>query len=71
MLFRSFIQSGDDPEGMQNNIESMFRENPLWNELDAVKNGRVYYMDKNLYGFKPNARWAEAYEQLEGILYAG
>jgi len=66
-----FIQSGDDPEGMQNNIESMFRENPLWNELDAVKNGRVYYMDKNLYGFKPNARWAEAYEQLEGILYAG
>ncbi len=66
-----FIQSGDDPEGMQNNIESMFRENPLWNELDAVKNGCVYYMDKNLYGFKPNARWAEAYEQLEEILYAG
>ncbi len=66
-----FIQSGDDPEGMQNNIESMFRENPLWNELDAVKNGCVYYMDKNLYGFKPNARWAEAYDQLEEILYAG
>lgn len=66
-----FIQSGDDLEGMQKNIENMFRENPLWNELDAVKSGCIYYMDKNLYGFKPNARWAEAYKKLEEILYAG
>lgn len=65
-----FIQSGDDPEGMQKNVESMFQENPLWSELDAVKNGCVYYMDKHLYGFKPNARWAQAYEKLEQILYA-
>lgn len=65
-----FIQSGDDSEGMKKAVESMFRENPLWNELDAVKNGNVYYMDKQLYNFKPNARWAEAYETLEEILYA-
>ena len=66
-----FIEIGDDNEGMQENIENMFRENPLWYELDAVKNGNVYYMDKHLYNFKPNARWAEAYEKLEEILYAG
>jgi len=64
-----FIQSGDNAEGMKENVETMFRENPLWNELDAVKNGEVYYMDKRLYGFKPNALWAKAYEQLEEILY--
>lgn len=64
-----FIPSGDDTEGMEKNIRAMFDENPLWNELDAVKNNRVYYMDKHLYGFKPNARWAEAYEHLEEILY--
>lgn len=64
------VQSGDDMEGTQKNIENMFRENPLWNELDAVKNDRVYYMDKRLYGFKPNALWAEAYRQLEELLYA-
>ena len=55
---------------MKKSIENMFRENPLWNELDAVKTGNVYYMDKRLYNFKPNARWAEAYEKLEEILYA-
>ena len=65
-----FIQSGDDSDGMKQNIEKMFSESPLWNELDAVKSGRVYYMDKHLYNLKPNARWAEAYANLEEILYA-
>ena len=65
-----FIPSGDDTEGMERNIENMFRENPLWGELDAVKNGHVYYMEKRLYNFKPNAYWAESYEKLEEILYA-
>lgn len=64
-----FIQSGDDEEGMKKAVQSMFAENPLWTELDAVKNGDVYFMDKRLYNFKPNARWAEAYEKLEEILY--
>lgn len=63
------VQTGDDIEGIQENIDSMFRENPLWNELDAVKNGQVHIMDKHLYNLKPNARWAEAYEELEKILY--
>ena len=63
------VQSGDDLEGTKQNIEDMFSENPLWNELDAVKNGQVHILDKHLYNLKPNARWAEAYENLAGILY--
>lgn len=65
------VQSGDDIEGTQENIENMFRENPLWNELDAVRNGQVHVLDKHLYNLKPNARWAEAYEELERLLYPG
>ena len=65
------VQSGDDIEGNQKNIEAMFRENPLWSETDAVKNGQVYILDKYLYNLKPNARWAEAYEKLAEILYEG
>lgn len=63
------VQSGDDIEGTRENVEAMFRENPLWNELDAVKNGQVHILDKHLYNLKPNARWAEAYETLAEILY--
>lgn len=67
--FIFIVQSGDDAEGTRKNIEAMFDENPLWNELDAVKNRRVHILDKHLYNLKPNARWAEAYEKLAEILY--
>ncbi len=67
--FIFIVQSGDDAEGTRKNIEVMFDENPLWNELDAVKNCRVHILDKHLYNLKPNARWAEAYEKLAEILY--
>lgn len=63
------VQSGDDQEGTKKNVEAMFAENPVWNELDAVREGRVHILDKHLYNMKPNARWAEAYETLAQILY--
>ena len=63
------VQVGDDMEETKRNIDNMFQENPLWNELDAVKNGQVHILDKRLYNQKPNALWAEAYEKLEEILY--
>ncbi len=67
MIF--FTETGDDREGTQAAIDALFDENPLWRELDAVKEGRVYVMEKRLYQLKPNSHWAEAYEKLEGILY--
>ena len=46
-------------------------DNPAWQELTAVKEGRVYFMDKALYGVKPNHRWSEAYQIVEEILENG
>lgn len=63
-----FIQQGDNAEGTKANIESFVSENPAWSELDAVKEGRVYLLEKSLYALKPNDRWGEAYEKLEEIL---
>lgn len=63
-----FVQVGDDEAAMRTNVENMFAENPAWYELTAVREGHVYFMDKHLYNLKPNARWGEAYEQLEAIL---
>ena len=65
------VQRGDDREGMIRNVEAMMQENPAWLQLTAVKEGKVYYMDKNLYNLKPNHRWGEAYEKLEAILADG
>ena len=63
-----FIQQGDDAEGTKANIESFIAENPAWSELTAVKEGKVFLLEKSLYALKPNDRWGEAYEKLEEIL---
>ena len=65
------VQRGDDTEGMKAHVEAMMAENPAWQQLTAVKEGRLYFMDKNLYNLKPNHRWGEAYEKLEEILENG
>lgn len=41
-----------------------------WQSLSAVKNGRVIYLPKDLFQFKPNARWGDAYAYLIEVLYA-
>lgn len=63
-----FIQQGDNAEGTRKNIESLLQGNKAWAELSAVKNGRVYLLEKSLYALKPNERWGEAYEKLEDVL---
>ena len=65
------VQRGDDTEGMKAYVDTMMRENPAWLQLTAVQEGRLYFMDKNLYNLKPNHRWGEAYEKLEVILENG
>lgn len=61
-------QQGNNLEGIKTHIEQFISENPAWNNLTAVKEGRVYIMDRALYTLKPNNRWDEAYERLEEIL---
>ena len=63
-----FIQQGDDAEGTKANIENFIADNPAWSELTAVKEGKVFLLEKSLYALKPNDRWGEAYEKLEEIL---
>ena len=67
--YRIFVVTmGDDTEAAKNKLSSIMEENPAWGELEAVKENRLYFMDKKLFNLKPNARWAESYEQLVEIL---
>lgn len=66
--FIFFVQVGTNDEKVKEKTDAFIAENPAWNELTAVKEGRVYYMDRKLYNLKPNSRWGEAYENLEKIL---
>jgi iron complex transport system substrate-binding protein len=52
-------------EAMKNGIE----KNPAWNNLSAVQNGRYIVLPKELFHYKPNARWGESYEYMAKIIY--
>ena len=58
---------GDFEEGKAQ-MESNFSSNPIWDTLQAVKNGRCFYLEKELFHYKPNARWGESYEVLAQLL---
>ena len=63
------VQQGNDDEGAKKTLEESLTQNPAWSDLTAVKEGRVHWMDRHLYHFKPDKLWGTAYEQLEEILF--
>lgn len=70
----------DDPEyilitvmGNEDGAREYFREkfesDPAWSGLTAVREGHVEFLPKDLFQYKPNARWDESYDYLENLLY--
>ena len=59
--------AGTDAAAQQ--VEETYGSNPVWQSLSAVKNGKVFYLEKSLFHNKPNSRFAEAYQKLAEILY--
>lgn len=50
-------------------LESGIMSNPAWEGLTAVQQDRCYVLPKDLFHYKPNARWAESYAYLAKLLY--
>ncbi|TDW11063.1 iron complex transport system substrate-binding protein [Breznakia blatticola] len=63
-----FTTMGDEAKAKAN-IKKSLEDDPAWSTLTAVKEGHVYYLEKDLYHYKPNSRWAEAYEYILQIVY--
>lgn len=50
-------------------LKDGIEQNPAWSGLSAVKNDRYIVLPKELFHYKPNARWSESYEYIAKILY--
>lgn len=61
------VYQGDDEEARQAYLDA-FESNPVWSELRAVREGHVVVLPKDLFQYKPNARWAEAYAYLVEVV---
>ena len=62
------VLQGSSSEAAENNFASVLTNNPAWNTLTAVREGRFYILDRNLFHYHPNERWAESYEFILDIL---
>ena len=65
------VQQGDNGEGTRAYVRQFLQEHPAWAQLTAVKNDHVHFLEKSLFGLKPNHRWGQAYEIVEEILSNG
>lgn len=61
---------GSDTEGAISYLENQLCSDPAWGSLSAVKTDNYHILPKDLFHYKPNARWAEAYQYLSRI-FAG
>lgn len=69
--YRIFVVTmGNDTQKAIDNFYQMMDENPAWETLEAVADGRLHLMDRKLFNIKPNADWAVSYEKLSDILLA-
>jgi len=64
-----FITTMGDETDALSALESGIMANPAWSGLTAVKSGRVHVLPKELFHYKPNARWGESYQYLADLIY--
>lgn len=67
--FIFLVQQGDDEAGAQAALDAFLADQPGWQTLTAVQEGRVYTLDKRRYSLKPNGLWAEAYSDLAELIW--
>ena len=62
------VLQGSSSEAAEKNLASVLTDNPAWNTLTAVREGRFYILDRDLFHYHPNERWAESYKFILEIL---
>jgi iron complex transport system substrate-binding protein len=65
------IATMGDVELCKARIAKELSGNAAWNSLRAVKGGRVHYLPKDLFMYKANARYPEAFDYMARLLYPG
>ena len=70
---RVFVQlHGElDEKEMEKHITETFRNNPIYKDLDAVKNNRVYVLPRKLFLYRPNKNYPLVYKYFAEKMFDG
>lgn len=60
---------GASQEAALESLDELLHSDPAWQTLSAVKEDRVEVLPKDLFHYKPNARWGESYQMLAELMY--
>lgn len=63
-----FVQTMGSVEDAKARLEEDVMSNPAWGSLTAVKEERFIYLPKELFLYKPNMKYLDAYAHLKAIL---
>lgn len=64
------VPMGNDDAAAMKNLTEATEANPAWSTLSAVQDGHYITLEKELFLYKPNERWADSYQTLFDHLYA-
>jgi iron complex transport system substrate-binding protein len=62
------ITQGDEGQAEQA-YQDAFASQAVWQDLTAAREGRVHRMPTDLFHYKPNERWGEAYDYAYQLVY--
>lgn len=62
------IVSQGDEGASRSYVENLFSQ-PGWRDVKAIREDAVVFLSKELFHFKPNGRWLEAYGVMKEVLY--
>jgi len=64
-----FVQTMGSVEKAQARLESDILSNPAWNGLSAVQGDRYLYLPKELFLYKPNMKYPDAYQYFVDLIH--
>lgn len=62
------VTGGSNTQAAMDSLRRILTDNPAWATLTAVREGRFITLDRELFHFHPNARWAESYAFMAELL---
>ncbi|SCH40196.1 Staphylococcal iron-regulated protein F [uncultured Clostridium sp.] len=63
------VMTHADPETTKAQVKETLESDAAWKNLEAVKNGNVYYLENDYFGMSANLKVIEALDMMHDILY--
>ena len=64
-----FVTSMGPIDEIKADMEAMIAENPAWQSIGAVRDGRIYFLPQDLFLLSPGLRYPEAVEMMADLIY--